>query len=164
MQSNNVLKHAAVGAAAGLVGTFVIHALRAIDSKYFPKGSPPIRRDPGEFMVHQSERALPARTMQKIPESVEHAAAKTLGIGYGMTFGALYGAARGQGGSIGVDGPALGLACWAAGYLGWLPATGLMPPVWRQTPSQAIIPVVEHALYGVATTAAYDAMHHFLRD
>jgi len=30
-----------------------------------------------------------------------------------------------------------------------------MPPVWKQTPLQAVLPVAEHALFGVATVAGY---------
>ena len=50
----------------------------------------------------------------------------------------------------------LGVACWAAGYMGWLPALGLIPPVWQQEAPQAVAPVAEHVAYGMATVAAYD--------
>jgi hypothetical protein len=45
--------------------------------------------------------------------------------------------ARPRGGSALLDGALLDIASWAAGYLGWLPALGLMPPVWRQDPPAA---------------------------
>ena len=57
-----------------------------------------------------------------------------------------------------VEGLALGASCWAAGYLGWLPALGLMPPVTRQTPAQIAGPLVEHLVYGVATVAVFDLL------
>jgi hypothetical protein len=47
-------------------------------------------------------------------------------------------------------------ALGAAGYLGWLPALGLMPPVWEQEAPQAVVPAAEHLVYGVVTVAAYN--------
>ena len=55
-------------------------------------------------------------------------------------------------------GLALGAACWAAGYLGWLPAAGLMPPLSKQTPSQIVGPLMEHLVYGMATVAVFDLL------
>ena len=163
--ASDALTQAAVGAAAGLLGTFVMQGMLAATRKWLPQGMPPIRRDPGEFMVHQAERALPPRFMQRIPDPVEHGAAMSLHLGYGAFFGAMYGLLRGRGGGGGarwIEGPLLGLACWAAGYLGWLPLSGLMPPLWKQRPTQVATPAAEHALYGMATVAAYDAIHHLI--
>jgi uncharacterized membrane protein YagU involved in acid resistance len=123
---------------------------------------PSMRKDPGEFMVHQAERALPAKAMQRIPQPAEHAAAQALGMGYGMTFGAAYAALRRGGGPAIRDGALLGLICWAAGYLGWLPAAGLMPPLWKQKWSQLCPPVIEHIIYGIATVAGFDLLHEQL--
>src|SRR5581483_4874524 len=36
---------------------------------------------------------------------------------------------------------------WAVGFLGWLPATGLMPPVSRHEPQQVAASIAEHALW-----------------
>ena len=41
------------------------------------------------------------------------------------------------------DGLGVGLAVWAAGYLGWLPRTRLMPPVTEQPPEQVVVPLLE---------------------
>jgi hypothetical protein len=160
--TQDALAHAALGAAAGVVGTFVLQGLMAAHKRWMPESLPPIKADPGQFMIHQAERALPAGVMQSIPESAESVASKTMQLGYGASFGAAYGAVRGQGGSALTDGAALGLATWATGYLGWLPATGLMPPPWEHKPAQLALPIVEHALYGIATVAAYELMHHFV--
>ena len=154
-RTTDVLTEAAIGAAAGIAGTLVIQGLLAATQKWLPQGMPPIRRDPGEFMVHQAERALPTSVTQRIPETAETVASSALALGYGATFGALYAALRGRRGSALLEGPILGLVSWAAGYLGWLPATGLMPPVWKQQPTQITVPVIDHALYGLATVAAY---------
>jgi hypothetical protein len=109
-------------------------------------------------MVDKGEKMLPKPVRQHIPQSVETGAALTLAAGYGLTFGALYTLLRPQGGSTLTDGVLLGLANWATGYLGWLPATGLMPPLWRQNKPQVIAPLVEHTLYGIATVATYNGL------
>jgi hypothetical protein len=148
----------ALGAAAGFAGTLVLQALRAVNQGVAPATLPPIRQDPGAYMVEKAEELLPGPTRRAIPGWAESAAGQGLAVGYGLTFGALYAALRPHGGAILPEGVALGLATWAAGYLGWLPATGLMPPVSEQDPAQAILPAVEHAAYGVATVAAYDGL------
>jgi hypothetical protein len=124
--------------------------------KWFPSTLPPIRKDPGEFMVEKVEQALPQRVREQIPKAVEAGAAQMSALGYGVTFGALYAATRPSGEHCLRDGLLLGAIAWAAGYLGWLPALKLMPPVWRQEPARAIVPAVEHLAYGLATVAAYD--------
>jgi hypothetical protein len=158
---HTTLQHVALGAAAGLAGTFVMHGLLAAHKRLSPRTMPPMRKDPGEFMVRQAERSLPTRIKRSIPDAAETAAATGLSLGYGATFGALYAALRSRGGSAWTDGPVLGILTWAAGYLGWLPASGLMPPPWKQDAARATIPIAEHALFGIATVAAYDAMHHY---
>ena len=156
--SSDLLVRLGLGAAAGMAGTVLIYALRTGSQKWAPSTVPPMRREPGEFMVEKAEELLDYRTREKIPRTVETSAAKALSFGYGMTFGALYAALRPKGGSILLDGVLLGLLTWAAGYLGWLPATGLMRPVWKQSAPEAIAPVVRHAAFGAATVAAYDAL------
>jgi len=79
-------------------------------------------------------------------------------MGYGAAIGAAYATARPKGGSLLFDGVALGVAAWAAGYLGWLPATGLTPPVWKQNKAQAIAPPIRHALFGMVTVGVYDLL------
>jgi hypothetical protein len=117
---------------------------------------PPLRQNPGEFLIESAESALPNRIRQQIPGWAETAAAQGIGFDYGVAFGALYGALRPSGGPVLVDGLVLGLGTWATGYLGWLPALGLMPPVYRQEPLQVFGTVARHAAYGVATVAVYD--------
>ncbi len=159
-QRSRVLEHLAMGAAAGVVGTILLQVLRSASQKWLPQTIPPIRQDPGEFMVEKAEKALPKRAAKMLPSTAESAAAQALGVGYGMTFGVLYAAIRGGGGPAVRDGILLGLATWAAGYLGWLPAAGLMPAVWKQSWVQSLPPAVQHALFGIATVAGYDVMHN----
>lgn len=154
------LEGIAVGAVAGLVGTVAIQALMGASQKWLPSTMPPIRQDPGEFMVDRVEDALPDAVSEPIPSVLETAAARALGLGYGMAFGALYAVLRPRGWPRLGDGAVLGLAAWAAGYLGWLPALGLMPPVWKQRPAQVLVPIADHVVYGLATAASYDWMQN----
>jgi hypothetical protein len=72
-----------------------------------------------------------------------------------MMAGALYAALRPDAGDLVVDGVALGVGTWAAGYLGWMPALGLMPPITRQDAAEVAGPIVQHVLYGIVTVAIY---------
>jgi uncharacterized membrane protein YagU involved in acid resistance len=146
----------AIGAAAGLVGTILIQSLLAARSRLAPESAPPMRKEPGKFMAQRTETLLSPRVRRHIPDAAESAAGKVLGLGYGMFFGAIYALLRPEAKSILGEGVALGLVCWAGGYLGWLPATGLMPPLWKQNAKQVIPPPLEHAAYGIASVAAYD--------
>ena len=152
---SNWLKRLALGAVAGLAGTLALQLLRMAGQKWLPHTVPAIRKDPGEFMVETMKNALPAQARPHLPRAVETGVAQTLALGYGLTFGVLYAALRPQGGAPLMDGIALGSGTWAVGYVGWLPASGLMPPLWVQSPQQIITPAVQHALYGMATVTAY---------
>jgi hypothetical protein len=162
MDRSEIVTRAAEGAAAGLAATMVLQRVRELDQKTLPSTKAPIRQEPGEFMVEKAESLLPEDTREQIPEAVETGAAATLALGYGMTFGAFYGLVRPQGGNVLLDGAALGVATWAVGYLGWLPAAKLMPPVSQQRPAQVTIPIVEHVLYGIAAVAGYAALRSLL--
>ncbi len=72
----------------------------------------------------------------------------TLALGYALT--------RSTTARRSLEGLLFGLAAWAIGYLGWLPATRLMPPVWKHKPRQIVAPLAEHAVYGLATVAGFN--------
>jgi len=145
----------ALGAAGGFAGTLALQGLMTAAGKAMPQTTPPIRQDLGGFMVEKAESVPPDAARGRVPDAVESAAAGALAVGYGLAFGSLYGALRPRGGNSLTDGAILGVACWAAGYAGWLPALGLMPPVWRQKLPQSVAPVVEHVGFGIVTVAAY---------
>ena len=154
----NIARRVAAGAAAGAGATLLMHGMMTASEKLIPNSKPPMRQDAGEFMVNQAKQALPVETRERIPPKLEAAAAKSLQLGYGMTSGALYAALRPRGGSPLIEGALLGIAIWAAGYLGWLPAADLMPPISEQEPRQVIVPIVQHALFGMFVVSGYDAM------
>jgi len=147
----NIIKQLALGAAAGVAGTIVLQGLLEQGKKHIPEGTPPIKQDPAEFMLGKAKKIVP------MPEKLEKPAMKSLQLGYGMTAGLLYGLLPHSRWRT-LEGVALGVGVWAAGYLGWLPATKLMPPITEQTPKQIAVPLIEHALFGVAVAKALEAM------
>jgi hypothetical protein len=162
MFSNDFLKRLALGAAAGLVGTFAIRLADMMSEKIAPESADPIRREPGGYLVEQLESPLSLQTRLKIPAALESMVAQGSGYAYGMSFGALYAAIRPEGGNFLGDGTALGLACWAAGYLGWMPLIGIMNPIWKHQPAEIAGPIVRHAIYGLATVGVYDALEQVI--
>ena len=109
-------------------------------------------------MLRKAKNALPVATRDKIPEPAEKAAARMLHMGYGMTSGAIYGLLGPRRGNAAVNGALLGLGVWAAGYLGWLPATDLMPPITQQSARQVAVPIFTHIVFGVAVATAFDGL------
>ena len=148
-------KTVALGAAAGAAGTALLRGMIMGTQRFAPQMLPPIKKDPGEFMIKQAKNVLPRKIRRKIPEPVEITAATALAFGYGMTFGSGYGALRPRGGNILLEGAALVTVTWAAGYLGWLPATKLSPPVWKHRPKQTISNILSHVVFGIATVALF---------
>ncbi len=155
MATQILIKRIVRGAGAGFAGTLALQVLRSASQHWWPQTMPPIRQDPGEFMVEQIESRLPAAVRQHIPGMLETMAAKSLAVGYGLTAGAVYALVRPRGGLLVIDGVALGIGVWAAGYAGWLSVMGLMPPLRKQNATEVISPVIRHALFGIVTVAVY---------
>lgn len=150
-----MLKSLGWGAAAGVLGSVLMDGLMRTNQKWAPSTLPPIRQDPGYFMLQMAKTLLPSRARRRLPAALETAVAKGLAVGYGTTAAVIYAGLRCTPKNVWLDGALLGLGTWAAGYLGWLPATRLMPPVHRQSPAQALLPVATHVLFGVFTVGAY---------
>lgn len=73
---------------------------------------------------------------------------------YGAAAGVLYGLIQDELRLPAIPaGVGFGIAVWGFGYLGWLPATHLLPPPWRQQPGDALTPVAAHLAYGVVLGA-----------
>jgi hypothetical protein len=161
MSDANVMTRVALGAAAGLAGTAVIQLIRTQTAKVFPETVPPMRTEPGKFMVEQAKQALPEETSEQISPDAEASAAKMLALGYGLTAGATYATLLAYDDHVLTGGLVLGMCTWAVGYLGWLPALEIMPPVQQQEPQQVIMPIAQHIAFGLATAAAYRGLQRF---
>lgn len=154
METKDVLRQVALGAAAGVAGTLVIRAVMAANKKLAPQTMQPLEEDPGQHVIQSLEGMLPQEIRDKIPKSLEAVGKHFLSFGYGSTGAALYTAMRSDP-SLLLDGAVLGAALWAAGYAGWLPAMGLTPQVRKNQPAQIASSIFQHIAYGVATVGAY---------
>jgi len=162
MHDDNLIKRLAMGMAAGLAGTVALQLIRTQTAAALPETVPPMREEPGKFMVEQVKQALPQQTNEQIPPAAEATAAKMLALGYGLTAGAIYAALRADDAQVLADGIAVGAGTWAVGYLGWLPGLEIMPPVQQQEPQQIVMPAVQHIAFGMATAAVYHLLQRFV--
>ena len=162
MSTPTLINRLLAGAGAGLAATAGIYGLRTASGKWLPETTPPMRQDPAEYMLERAESALPSELGDRIPEAAQQAAGSALQLGYGTTAALMYAALRAGDPSVLRDGLLLGLGVWAAGYLGWLPRTGLMPPVTEQRPAQVVVPLLQHAFYGVVAVGVYSKLRRVL--
>jgi hypothetical protein len=150
-----VARRLAYGGVAGWAGSLALWALLTVSRVCLPATLPPFRRDPGVLVVRWTLRRLPMSARARMPARLEDVARNLVAVDYGVLAGATYAAVRPRGGTALRAGPALRLVCWAVGYLGWLPACGLLPPPWAQRASALAGPLVHHLGYGVVTAAVY---------
>ena len=100
----------------------------------------------------------------EVPPDTRAAAAAGSHLAYGAAAGAVYGLAQeGLGLPAAGAGVGFGLLLWVAGYLGWLPATGVLPQPWRQRAGDALTPVAAHVVYGLALGLVERAVRRALR-
>jgi hypothetical protein len=111
-------------------------------------------------MNKQPPRMIVSKLMPQLSRDDTDVVAVVSHIGYGTSAGALYGAlvkpsSRGLGSGIG-----FGLALWAAGYEGWLPALGVLPPAHKDKPGRAITMLLAHVVYGATLGLASRRRKH----
>lgn len=70
-------------------------------------------------------------------------------LAYGAAAGAVYSAVP-KSGRPALDGTAFALFVWAASYLSWLPAAGLMPPAGRVPAARNALMIAAHLVWGLA--------------
>jgi hypothetical protein len=150
---DNLIFHTASGALGGAVGTALLLKGMKASQKLPERLKPtPVRRDPGEFMISKVEelRGKP------LPRALRDSLARGLHWGYGISGGTLLGLVTSR---VHVRtlpkallaGALMGTAVWAIGYIGWLPAAKLTPPLPRQGVRHVAVSVFGHVLFGVVS-------------
>lgn len=131
---------------------------------------------PMTIVMLAGHRRLPATQRYRLPPRLitERAAARsplshgrpgslsTLAahFGFGAATGAVYAAGqtelqRQYPASTGIG---YGLIVWAASYLGWVPAMGLMPPATQQPAARNAMMIAAHIVWGAALGVAIKAL------
>jgi hypothetical protein len=137
------------GAVAGLAGTGVMSAAMAIAKAVgLLAGEPPPRtvsRNLEEVVGVYDDLPGPAFEASWVGQH----------FAYGSTAGMVYALTRDR--LKLADplpaGPLFGVALWAFGYVGWLPATGLYPPPTAEPKRRVATLIAAHLIYGTATAA-----------
>jgi uncharacterized membrane protein YagU involved in acid resistance len=143
------------GAIAGTVAT----APMTVAMKALQQAAPSARWraiPPREITRELAQRAglAPARN-----GAAEDAATTLNHFGYGGAVGALYPytAARLPAPTL-VRGMAFGVGVWAASYLGWLPAAGILRPATREPAGRNAMMIGAHLVWGAATALLADRL------
>ncbi|HVF68287.1 MAG TPA: DUF6789 family protein [Pyrinomonadaceae bacterium] len=90
---------------------------------------------------------------EQLGEEEREAATWVSHFAYGAACGAAYGAlSRGLGRHAALAGAGFGVAVWAASYLGWLPAAGILTPATEHPSRRNALMIASHVVWG--TTAA----------
>ena len=110
------------------------------------------RRPPKQVTVS----ALRRLRLDPGDEGERNAASTLAHLGFGAGMGSLFSAARAQlrpPGPKVVQGVAYGLAIWALGYKGAIPALGILPPPEHDRPGRQPVMVLAHVVYGAVLGA-----------
>jgi hypothetical protein len=67
---------------------------------------------------------------------------------YGAAAGSLFAVLPGTRGGSAARGVVYGVLLWAAGYEGWVPLAGVLPPAHRDQRGRAITMLLGHAIFG----------------
>jgi hypothetical protein len=72
-------------------------------------------------------------------------------VGYGLGAGTVFGALRNVEHDYATEaavGASLGILIWGLGWAGWLPLLGVHRAPWNQSSPKALLPVLDHAVFG----------------
>ncbi len=131
-----------IGALAGIGGTLAMTVvMRRLHRRLPPASQYPLppREIVQETFPRASERVLRPLTM------LSH-------FGYGAAAGALFAlTARGRGAAAGM---AYGTGIWAASYLGWIPAVGILAPATQHPRDRNALMIAAHLVWGAVTALA----------
>jgi hypothetical protein len=141
----NVKERVARGTLAGLGATVVLSGLREV----WAKTGLVFETAPMQVVDRMEEVGLVGDLSPR--------GRRLLGViahfAYGAGTGAAFGLLRKDIGTPGEEaavGSALGVLAWGAGWSSWLPLTGVHRPPWAQKSSRVLLPVIDHAVFGLA--------------
>jgi uncharacterized membrane protein YagU involved in acid resistance len=140
------------GAVAGTVATLAHTAVMAVAARRGKLGEPPPKK-------------ITRRAMKAVaPELARHepalnAATVAMHVGFGAAMGALYAGLQppSHEGSLS-RGLAFGTAVWAASYLGWVPALGVMPMPQHDRRGRPTAMVGAHLAFGATLALTLRAL------
>ena len=161
----DIKERAFLGALSGFLGTFVLSALRVSLNRLGMVGT----TAPEQVVRRVEELGL----VENWSSGARQALMVAAHVGYGTGAGAIFGALRSdyeepesetaaelQGdrddalteASVGAT---LGVLSWGAGWAGWLPLVGVHPAPWTQRTPRALLPALDHAVFGAAWGLIY---------
>jgi hypothetical protein len=138
-------ERASRGALAGLGATVVLTGLR----EAWTKTGLVFQTAPMQVVDRMEEVGLVGDLSPRGRRLLSVIAHFTYGAGTGAAFGLLRKETGTQAEEAAV-GSALGVLAWGAGWSSWLPLTGVHRPPWAQKTPRVLLPVIDHAVFGVA--------------
>ncbi len=161
----DVKQRALAGALGGFGGTFVLSGLRWV----LVSMGAVFTTAPEQVVSRAEELGL----LDRFSSSARKALVVVAHFAYGMGVGAVFGALRREPGEPESDtaaelqgdrddklteasvGATLGVLSWGAGWAVWLPIVGVHPAPWTQKTPRALLPVLDHAVFGAAWGLIY---------
>jgi hypothetical protein len=144
---------------AGALGGTLAAAPMAAAMKALQQSSPSARRQalpPRQIALALARKAGLAHKLDGRGRNATTAAAH---FGYGGAAGALYPyASRVLPGPTMMKGALFGTALWGAGYLGWVPAAGVLRSAAHETPGRNAMMILAHVVWGVATAVTAERL------
>ncbi len=147
---------ALTGALAGLAGAAAVTTANGIEQKLFLPVEEPLEIEP--ILVVETEA-------RKAGHPISKPAAWAAGMGAHLAYSALWGAIYGVVQNRlrlphALHGLVYGELIWALNYPKWgiLPRRGILPPATERPRAKALIPLGTHAVFGLATAAAFEAL------
>jgi hypothetical protein len=141
------------GMVGGLLGTAALEkAIKLSEKLPEPLHMPATKGDPAEAIVKRAEELrggpLPPRAHARAVE-ITHWLYGAAGAGVLAAMARRLKMHR-PGNAV-LAGAVMGAAVWAAGYLGWMPATGFTRRVTEERASKTAMSLVGHVLYGIVS-------------
>jgi uncharacterized membrane protein YagU involved in acid resistance len=125
-----------IGVLGGIGGTIAMTAfMRRLHKKLPPRSRYPL---PPREIVHQTFPATSKQAGRSLT-TLSH-------FGYGAAAGALFAVMMPRRGML--AGATYGAAVWAASYLGWIPAVGILTPATRHPRERNVLMIAAHLVWG----------------